>query len=159
MVNSTELPTNMNQSIKLPPNPATCLLEIVTTVNNVHSTKQSDAARPDPVAGPPLPAAGSVAVSKRLGRGAVTSGLTCECGVFAAMACGEWPTQRVSVNDTFQQVDECFNVFFISLGGDRSDNLFGISRFAASGPRISWNCDKRRELLEEFQRLQRHGND
>lgn len=40
----------------------------------------------------------SVAVrkNKRLGRGAVNSGLTCECGVFAAMACGEWPTQRVS---------------------------------------------------------------
>lgn len=35
--------------------------------------------------------------NKRLGRGAVNSGLTCECGVFAAMACGEWPTQRVSV--------------------------------------------------------------
>lgn len=34
--------------------------------------------------------------NKRLGRGAVNSGLTCECGVFAAMACGEWPTQRVS---------------------------------------------------------------
>lgn len=34
--------------------------------------------------------------NKRLGRGAVSSGLTCECGVFAAMACGEWPTQRVS---------------------------------------------------------------
>lgn len=36
--------------------------------------------------------------NKRLGRGAVNSGLTCECGVFAAMACGEWPTQRVSEN-------------------------------------------------------------
>lgn len=112
MVNSTGLPTNMNQSIKLPPNPATCLLEIVTTVNNVHSTKESDAAKPVPVAGPPLPATGSVAVSKRLGRGAVTSGLTCECGVFAAMACGEWPTQRVSGNDTFQQVDEIQTSFF-----------------------------------------------
>lgn len=45
----------------------------------------------------------SVAVrkNKRLGRGAVNSGLTCECGVFAAMACGEWPTQRVSVNQPF----------------------------------------------------------
>lgn len=35
--------------------------------------------------------------NKRLGRGAVSSGLTCECGVFASMACGEWPTQRVSL--------------------------------------------------------------
>lgn len=33
------------------------------------------------------------AVSKRLGRGQVDSGLTHECGVFGAIACGEWPTQ------------------------------------------------------------------
>lgn len=38
----------------------------------------------------------AVRTNNRLGRGAVNSGLTCECGVFAAMACGEWPTQRVS---------------------------------------------------------------
>jgi amidophosphoribosyltransferase len=30
---------------------------------------------------------------KRLGRGAVQSGLTHECGVFGAVATGEWPTQ------------------------------------------------------------------
>lgn len=34
----------------------------------------------------------SVGVSKRKGRGAVTSGLTHECGVFGAIGCGEWPT-------------------------------------------------------------------
>lgn len=31
--------------------------------------------------------------NKRLGRGAVESGLTHECGVFGAIACGDWPTQ------------------------------------------------------------------
>lgn len=31
--------------------------------------------------------------SKRFGRGAVESGLTHECGVFGAMACGDWPSQ------------------------------------------------------------------
>lgn len=30
---------------------------------------------------------------KRLGRGAVESGLTHECGVFGAIATGEWPTE------------------------------------------------------------------
>lgn len=35
----------------------------------------------------------SVAINKRKGRGAVTSGLTHECGVFGAIGCGEWPTQ------------------------------------------------------------------
>lgn len=29
---------------------------------------------------------------KRIGRGAVTSGLTHECGVFGAIGTGEWPT-------------------------------------------------------------------
>lgn len=69
----------------------TCLISIDRTMNNTVS--------------PPIVAKGienldnSLAVrkSKRLGRGAVNSGLTCECGVFAAMACGEWPTQRVSI--------------------------------------------------------------
>lgn len=95
---------NMETTIKLPPNPNTCLLEIVTTVNNVHSPEsdvakaESDVANAEPeAAAKPLVSAGSVAVNKRLGRGAVTSGLTCECGVFGAMACGEWPTQRVSI--------------------------------------------------------------
>lgn len=37
-------------------------------------------------------------LQKRFGRGAVLSGLTHECGVFGAMACGEWPTQ-VSLED------------------------------------------------------------
>ncbi|XP_068913026.1 amidophosphoribosyltransferase-like [Tenebrio molitor] len=32
------------------------------------------------------------AIEKRRGRGAVTSGLTHECGVFGAIGCGEWPT-------------------------------------------------------------------
>lgn len=35
----------------------------------------------------------SMALAKRHGRGAVLSGLTHECGVFGAMACGEWPSQ------------------------------------------------------------------
>lgn len=30
---------------------------------------------------------------KRAGRGVVESGLTHECGVFGAIACGEWPAQ------------------------------------------------------------------
>lgn len=34
-----------------------------------------------------------MAINKRLGRGAVLSGLTHECGVFGALACGDWPTQ------------------------------------------------------------------
>lgn len=38
----------------------------------------------------------SVGIQKRLGRGAVSSGLTHECGVFGAISCGEWPSQRVS---------------------------------------------------------------
>lgn len=42
----------------------------------------------------------TVRKNKRLGRGAVNSGLTCECGVFAAMACGEWPTQRIEIAQT-----------------------------------------------------------
>lgn len=33
------------------------------------------------------------AINKRLGRGAVSSGLTHECGVFGAIGTGEWPTQ------------------------------------------------------------------
>lgn len=32
-------------------------------------------------------------VGRRIGRGQVDSGLTHECGVFGAIACGEWPTQ------------------------------------------------------------------
>lgn len=31
--------------------------------------------------------------SKRYGRGAVSSGLTHECGVFGAIGTGDWPTQ------------------------------------------------------------------
>lgn len=46
--------------------------------------------------------------NKRLGRGAVSSGLTCECGVFAAMACGEWPTQRVSSLNFFCYFSKIF---------------------------------------------------
>lgn len=95
MVNSSSPLTNMERTIKLAPNPATCLLEIVTTVNNIPAS-EPEPVEPEPAAKPAVPA-GSVAVSKRLGRGAVTTGLTCECGVFGAMACGEWPTQRVSI--------------------------------------------------------------
>lgn len=108
----------MDHSIKLPPNPATCLLEIVTTVNNVHPP-DVDAAKPQlEKAFVPAPA-GSVAVSKRLGRGAVTSGLTCECGVFGAMACGEWPTQRVSIvhsRPVFPWTRNKFNFLLFSSG-------------------------------------------
>lgn len=39
--------------------------------------------------------------SKRLGRGAVTTGLTCECGIFAAMAT-EWSAHKV----TFFEMDK-----------------------------------------------------
>lgn len=35
----------------------------------------------------------SKVVDKRIGRGIVESGLTHECGVFGAIACGEWPTK------------------------------------------------------------------
>lgn len=38
--------------------------------------------------------------AKRFGRGAVESGLTCECGVFGVVATGKWPT-TVSLN-TFE---------------------------------------------------------
>ena len=34
-------------------------------------------------------------VNKRIGRGVVESGLTHECGVFGAIACGEWPTEVI----------------------------------------------------------------
>lgn len=50
--------------------------------------------------------------NKRVGRGAVNSGLTCECGVFAAMACGEWPTQKVSFDSIFQFF---LNIFFFQI--------------------------------------------
>lgn len=32
---------------------------------------------------------------RRLGRGAVQSGLTHECGVFGCVATGDWPTQVI----------------------------------------------------------------
>lgn len=35
----------------------------------------------------------NIGVVKRFGRGRVESGLTHECGVFGAIATGEWPTQ------------------------------------------------------------------
>lgn len=69
----------------------TCLISIDRTLNNLVTP---------PIVAKPKEIVenndGTVAISKRLGRGAVDSGMTCECGVFAAMACGEWPTQRVS---------------------------------------------------------------
>lgn len=57
--------------------------------------------------------------NKRLGRGAVSSGLTCECGVFAAMACGEWPTQRVSsfLHCIFLPLFQCFLDEFLNFCG------------------------------------------
>lgn len=72
---------------KVGPQSPTCLISIDRTMNSLVS--------------PPIVAKAPInenlnGTSKRLGRGAVSSGLTCECGVFAAMACGEWPTQRVS---------------------------------------------------------------
>lgn len=69
------------------PNPATCLLEIVTHVNG----EEKIVVPPTAAETKPVPY-----TSKREGRGLVDSGMTCECGVFGAMACGEWPTQRVS---------------------------------------------------------------
>lgn len=67
--------------------PTTCLLSVDRTMNNLVTP---------PILAKPMRASDAVQKSKRLGRGAVSSGLTCECGVFAAMACGEWPTQRVN---------------------------------------------------------------
>lgn len=90
--------------------PTTCMISVDRTINNLVS--------------PPIVAKlPSIAIdvnarkSKRLGRGAVSSGLTCECGVFAAMACGVWPTQRVSKKSDehsfkFQRKR---NLFFIAL--------------------------------------------
>lgn len=68
--------------------PTTCLISVDRTMNNLVS--------PPIVAKPQAMKTLDVQKSKRLGRGAVDTGMTCECGVFAAMACGEWPTQRVS---------------------------------------------------------------
>lgn len=89
MVNTGKEMVGLEQSAKA----STCLISVDRTLNNLVS--------------PPIMAKESkinpnaVQVSKRLGRGAVSSGLTCECGVFAAMACGEWPTQRVSLDFNF----------------------------------------------------------
>lgn len=75
--------------VKVQPNPSTCLISIDRTMNSTVSP---------PIMAKEANIDSSVMArkNKRLGRGAVSSGLTCECGVFAAMACGEWPTQRVS---------------------------------------------------------------
>lgn len=70
--------------------PTTCLISVDRTMNNLVS--------PPVLAKPQAMKSGALEISKRLGRGVVDSGLTCECGVFAAMACGEWPTQRVSLS-------------------------------------------------------------
>lgn len=76
--------------LRTKPKSPTCLISIDRTMNSTVS--------PPILAKPSENLESSVAIrkNKRLGRGAVSSGLTCECGVFAAMACGEWPTQRVS---------------------------------------------------------------
>lgn len=84
-----------DQNVRRPVNPATCLLEIVQTINN--ETKLI--VPPTAAETKPFPQ------TKRLGRGVVNTGLTCECGVFGAMACGEWPTQRVSLNDNFSLIE------------------------------------------------------
>lgn len=107
---SNEYLANMERIIKLPPNPATCLLEIRTTTNNVHVTG-TDELKTEPEIVPFVPAAPLV-TSKRLGRGVVSSGLTCECGVFGAMACGEWPAQRVRILFGFFQLSLVTNVVF-----------------------------------------------
>lgn len=76
--------------LRTKPKTPTCLISIDRTMNSTVSppilAKESEN----------LDSSVAVRKNKRLGRGAVSSGLTCECGVFAAMACGEWPTQRVS---------------------------------------------------------------
>lgn len=76
--------------VRSKPKSPTCFISYDRTMNSTVS--------PPIMAKEMVNADNSVAVrkNKRLGRGAVNSGLTCECGVFAAMACGEWPTQRVS---------------------------------------------------------------
>lgn len=79
MVNTSKEMVPVKSNSKSP----TCLISIDRSINNLVS--------PPIMAKEPIPEK-----SQRLGRGAVNSGLTCECGVFAAMACGEWPTQRVS---------------------------------------------------------------
>lgn len=75
-------------------NASTCLLSYDRTMNSTVSP---------PIMAKEIEIDNSLVArkNKRLGRGAVSSGLTCECGVFAAMACGEWPTQRVSFNLIF----------------------------------------------------------
>lgn len=86
MVNTCKVLVGSEPNAKSP----TCLISVDRTLNNLVS--------PPIMAKEPKIKPDAVQVSKRLGRGAVSSGLTCECGVFAAMACGEWPTQRVSLN-------------------------------------------------------------
>lgn len=91
MVNSNGLSVERRKS-----RPPTCFIEIDPRMNtaNIGSVEESTSEKE-----PKIETGndnGVVAVNKRLGRGQVSSGLTCECGVFGAMACGEWPTQRVS---------------------------------------------------------------
>lgn len=95
----------VNNTTKVKSDSPTCLVSIDRTLNNLVTPPIM--AKPSAI---PKNEDGTIAVptSKRLGRGAVSSGLTCECGVFAAMACGEWPTQRVSIQD--------LNQFFFSIG-------------------------------------------
>lgn len=94
-------------SSALVPNPATCLIKIITPLDDLKST-QSESSNAVIANGTT-----KVAVSKRLGRGAVNSGLTCECGVFGAMACGEWPTQRVSTVSHYRILNKMANSFNI----------------------------------------------
>lgn len=66
-----------------------CLMSIDQTMNNVINVEvESNEQNIDSV---------DERKSKRLGRGAVTTGLTCECGIFAAMAT-EWSAHKVKNN-------------------------------------------------------------
>lgn len=69
-----------------------CLISIDQTMNNNSSTKSIDTDVTDDQQVVPV----NARKSKRLGRGAVTTGLTCECGIFAAMAT-EWSAHKVSL--------------------------------------------------------------
>lgn len=63
-----------------------CLMSIDQTMNNVVNVAV------EPI--DQLADATDERKSKRLGRGAVTTGLTCECGIFAAMAT-DWSAHKV----------------------------------------------------------------
>jgi hypothetical protein len=51
---------------------------------------------------------------KRLGRGAVETGLTHECGVFGVVGTGEWPTNVSSAKFKFSRIVISL-IFYINL--------------------------------------------